>query len=100
MPPGSASAFEPRGDVDAVAEDVVAVDDHVAEIDADAELDALALCRMPALRSAMPCWTSTAQRTASTTLANSDQQPVAGGLDDAALVLGDLRIDQLARDAP
>ena len=29
-----------------------------------------------------------------------DQQAVAGGLDDAAAVLGDLRIDQLAAHAP
>ena len=29
-----------------------------------------------------------------------DQQAVAGGLDDAAAVLGDLRVDQLAPDAP
>ena len=28
------------------------------------------------------------------------QQAVAGGLDDAAVVLGDLRIDELAADAP
>ena len=41
MPPGSASAFEPRRDVDAVAEDVVVLDDDVAQVDADAELDAL-----------------------------------------------------------
>ena len=32
--------LEPRGDVDAVAEDVVALDDDVAEIDADAKFDA------------------------------------------------------------
>src|SRR6266446_9003691 len=32
--------FDPRRDVDAVAVEVVALDDHVAEIDADAQLDA------------------------------------------------------------
>ena len=37
MPPGAACALQPRGDVDAVAIDVVALDDDVAEIDADAE---------------------------------------------------------------
>ena len=36
---GLGQGLEARGDVDAVAEDVVALDDHVAEIDADAELD-------------------------------------------------------------
>ena len=39
-------AFEPRGDIDAVAEDVVALDQHVAEIDADAIEDALLLGRV------------------------------------------------------
>src|SRR6266853_2065717 len=32
--------FEPCGDVDAIAEEIVAVKDHVAEIDPDPELDA------------------------------------------------------------
>jgi hypothetical protein len=32
-------AFEPRRDIDAVAVNVVLVDDDVADIDADAELD-------------------------------------------------------------
>src|SRR5579863_8127647 len=36
-------ALEPRRDVDAVAEDVLAVDQHVAEMDADAIEDALVL---------------------------------------------------------
>ena len=35
--------LEPGRDVDAVAVDVVAVDDHVAEVDAEAKLDALIL---------------------------------------------------------
>src|SRR5262245_19932887 len=32
--------FEPRRDINAITVEVLAVDDHVAEIDADAELDA------------------------------------------------------------
>ena len=47
-------------------------------------------------RSIIPRCTSAAQRTASTTLGKFRQQAVAGVLDDAALVLLDLRIDQLA----
>jgi hypothetical protein len=42
----------------------------------------------------MPRWISTAQRTASTTLAN--QHAVAGCFDDPAVMLDDLRIDQFA----
>ena len=36
---GLGQRLQPRGDVDAVAVDVVALDDHVAEIDADAQHD-------------------------------------------------------------
>ena len=36
MPPGSAIEFEARRYVDAVAENVALIHDHVAEIDADA----------------------------------------------------------------
>ena len=37
---GLGQCFQPRGDIDAVAEDVVAIGNHVAEIDADAPPDA------------------------------------------------------------
>ena len=73
-PAGLGKRLEPRGDIDAVAIDVVPSTSDVAEIDADAEFDALVLGQ-PALRSAMPRWISTAQRTASTTLANSTSRP-------------------------
>ena len=36
---GLGERFEPGGDVDAIAEDVVAVDDDIAEIDADPQLE-------------------------------------------------------------
>ena len=36
-------ALQPRGDIHALAVDVVALDDHVAQVDADAQDDALAL---------------------------------------------------------
>ena len=68
-------AFQPRGDIYAVAHQVaVALLDHIAEMDADAEFDARS-GGSPALRSAMPLWTSMAQRTASTTLRNSMRMP-------------------------
>ena len=40
---GLCDPLEPRGDIDAVAENVVAFDEHVAEVDADAIADALLL---------------------------------------------------------
>src|SRR5271166_4905040 len=39
-PAGLGQAFEPCRDIDAVAEDVAVLNDDVADIDADAELDA------------------------------------------------------------
>ena len=41
-----ANALQPRRDIDAVAQNVVALDQHVAEIDADAIDDALGLGRL------------------------------------------------------
>jgi len=38
-PPGFRDAFQPRGDVDAIAKDIVVVDDDVADVNADAEFD-------------------------------------------------------------
>ena len=71
---GLGEAFEAGGDVDAVAEDVVGLDDDVADIDADAEADApvLGLIR---LASATPFWIATAHSTASTALPNSTRAP-------------------------
>ena len=71
---GPGDAFEPRGDVDAVAEDVVVLDDDVAEIDADAEFDAPVLGDV-VVAVGMPRWISTAHSTALTTLANSTSMP-------------------------
>jgi hypothetical protein len=38
-PSGIGQGLDPRGDVDAVAIEIVALDDYVAEIDANAQLD-------------------------------------------------------------
>src|SRR6201997_865901 len=73
-PAGIGQGLDPRGDVDAVAIEVVALDDHIAEIDADAQIDALS-APTPVSRSGIACCTATAQRTASTTLANSTSIP-------------------------
>jgi hypothetical protein len=51
---------------------------------------------MPVLRSVIPRWTATAHATASTTLGNSQEQPVARGLDDSPLVFANFWIDQFA----
>ena len=69
---GIRQGFQAGRDIDAVAEDVVAVDDDVAEVDPDPEPDPSG---MPASPSIIARCTSAAQRTASTTLANSTSIP-------------------------
>ena len=75
--------------------DVVALDDHVAEIDADAEFDA-------AIRrdAGVPLGHRLLHRDRAAHRIDDagkfDQQAVTGGLDDTAAVLGDLRIEKLA----
>jgi hypothetical protein len=92
---GLGEGLEARRDVHAVAEDVVALVDDVADVDADAQDD-------PAVvRDA-----DVAQRHAALEVDREphrvddarelEQQAVAHRLDDAAVVLGDLRVDQLA----
>ena len=53
----------------------------------------------PMSRSAIACCTSTAQRTRIDDARKLDQHAIAGGLDDAAVVLGDLRIEGSRRSA-
>src|SRR5208283_4784077 len=92
---GIGQGLDPRGDVDAVTIDVVALDDHVAEIDADAQLDAV-VCRD--IR--VPVGHRLLHRDRAAHRIDDagkfHQQAVAGGLDDAAMMLGDFRIDELA----
>ena len=92
---GLGDALEPCGDIDAVADDVVALDDHVTKINADAPFDATVFPdthvplghRLLHVDRATHCiddaW-------------KLHQQAIAGGLDDATIVLGDLRIDELS----
>jgi hypothetical protein len=93
-PAGIGQGFDPRGDVDAVAIEVVALDDHVAEVDADAQFDVVirANARV-SLGHRLLHRDRAAHRIDDT--GELDQHAVAGGLDDAAMVLGDFRIDQL-----
>ena len=94
-PAGIGQGFDPRGDVDAVAIEVVALDDHIAEIDADAQLDAVVRrdARVP-LGHRLLHLDGAAHRIDDA--GKFHQHAVAGGLDDAAVVLGDLRIEELA----
>src|SRR6516164_10245562 len=87
-------AFKARCDVDPVAEDVVVVDDDVAEIDADPEIDAPfgAHAGIACGHLALHLDRATNRIDHARKLA---EQTVARRVDDAAAVLPDLRVDNL-----
>ena len=87
--------LQARGDVDAVAVDVLAVDDHVAEVDADAELEPV-LGRQGgvALAQGLLDVDSAGQRLDDAR--EVGQHAVTRRADDAAVVLGDEPVDDLA----
>ena len=97
---GLGDALEPRGDIDAVAHQVaVGLLDHVAEMDADAELDAAVVRHAGvALDHAVLHLDRAAHRVDHA--AELDQRAVAGALDDAAVMDGDGRVDQVAAQRP
>ena len=86
IPPGSADAFQPRGDVDAVAENVAVLLDDVADIDADAEIYAArrSACAGVALGHAGLDLDGAAH--CIDDAGELGEQPVAGGLHDPAAV--------------
>jgi hypothetical protein len=72
---GRRDALDPRHDVDAVAKDIVAFDDDVADINANA--DWIGLASAPPASCSRTCFwiISIAQATASTALPNSTSMP-------------------------
>ena len=95
-----ADALQSRGDIDAVAHQVaVGLLDHVAQMNADAELDA-ALGRQAriALDQAVLHFDRAAHRV--DYAAKLDEDSVAGALDDAPVMRGDGGIDQVAAQPP
>ena len=94
---GLADTLQTRGDIDAVAHEVaVGLLDDIAKMDADREIRCGARAGPQRYARPWPFWISIAQRTASTTLRNSTMAAVAGALDDAPMMHGDGRIDQVA----
>ena len=89
-------ALQPRRNVDPVSVDVVAFDDDVAQVDADAELDAAVFGR-----GAVAVGHAGLDRDGAAhgldRAGEIHQQAVAGALDDASLVHGDARLDELAK---
>jgi hypothetical protein len=87
--------FQPCCYIHAVAIEVVVLDDHVAEIDADAQFDAVVrLDTRVSLGHRLLHLDRATHRIDDA--GKLHQRAVAGGLDDAARVLGDFRIEELA----
>ena len=89
-----ANRFQPRGDIHAVAEQVIAVDDDVADVDADPEHDAFVV-RNAAIAFQHSVLNGDGAGDCIDHALKFDQQAVAGGLDDASAATGDGRIDDL-----
>src|SRR5262249_49092200 len=91
---GLGQCLEPGRDVDPVAKNDSAIDDDVAEVDANAKADAALLWCVPiAVEHAALDFGGTAHRIHD--VAEFDQHAVAGGLDDTAAIFGDLRVDEV-----
>ncbi len=92
---GLGQRLEPGGDVDAVAEDVVAVDDHVAEIDADPQFET-ALGRDRVVDGARRALHLDGAAERIDDARKIRQQAVAGGADDPPPMRRDQRVDGAA----
>jgi hypothetical protein len=94
-PPGFAERFQACRDVDAVAKDIVAVDDDVADVDPHPEHDLpfRSDARVAPDHAALDL-DGAADRIHDA--GEFHQHPIAGGLDDAAVVLGNAAVDQFA----
>ena len=92
---GRRLTFEPRRDIDAIAEDVVAVDDDVAEIDADTKGNRFVI-RTPAVPLGHRLLYGDRALHRIDGAGELDQRAVAHHLHDSPAVRGDGRIEELA----
>ena len=74
--------FETHCNIDTITKDIIVCDDNITEVNADTKFDPLAL-RHIGILFCHAALTSSAQRTASTTLANSTKR-IPGVLDDTS----------------
>ena len=91
---GLGELLQARGHVHAIAEDVVVLADHVAEVDADAKADLAPRRRVAVAPRHAPLDLDRARHRIRDAR-ELDQHAVPGGLDQPPLVLGDRRVDQL-----
>ena len=90
--PRLANLLEPRRDVDAVTEQIVALDHHVAEIDPDA-VDEAFFRRGPLLAFRHALLHRDRERDGVYDRAELGDEPIAHRLDDPPAILGKKRID-------
>ena len=86
--------LQPRRDVDALAVPVLALDDDIAEVDADPHVDAAVLAH-PVVALGHPALQVDGARHRVDDAAELGQKAVAHQLEDAAVVLLDRRLEQL-----
>ena len=86
-------SLEARGDIDAIAENIVVVDDDVADVNADAKFDPEFRRHVDVLLSHLALDLHRTARGIDGT-GEFDQHAVASGLDDATVVRGDPGIDE------
>ena len=91
--------FQPRCDIDAIAVDVVAIDDHIAEVDADPELDAVLGLEVRVVYGDALLNLDRAPHRIDHAR-KLDQDTITRKLDDAAAMLCDLGFDEVLVQGP
>src|SRR5215470_5414826 len=86
--------LDPRGDVDAVAVEIVAVDNHVLDVDADTDLQALAAADAADLR--QPVLYRVGPAHGVDCAAELDEQAVPDHAEQSPAILDDPRFEQVA----
>ena len=95
---GLGDAFQARGDIDAIAHQVaVALLDYIAEVDADAEVDAT-LRRKTGIALHHPVLHLDGAADGIDDASKLDEDAIAHPLDDAAVMQSDGRVDQIAAE--
>jgi hypothetical protein len=95
--PRLGQGLQSGGDVDAVAVDVVAVDDDITEVDADAESDP-PVYRVLAVAPGHPALDGNGAFQRVDDAGELDQGAVADQLDDAAVVFANRRVDEFGAE--
>jgi hypothetical protein len=99
-PAGLSQSFEPRRDIHGIPENVVILDNNVALVNGDTELDAF----IRRHRHSCMAFSHTSLQVSRAPqgidhTSELDEKPITGGLDEPSVVCGDRRINQLGPDS-